>query len=277
MTEPTDSTADEPTIRPRSRPRARVAGQRKPPSPRPAAIRPIPSPPVQPARPAPARSATDRSVPPKSGTARPVPPTSAPARSSADRSVKAAGSSFGAGSKSAALTSTARRSRQRRTEQGGINLVLVVLGVLTLLAAASVTVSIVERVTHRPGSTPSCFPRPRMPTRRCTASTTPTLGSGRDTLAVLTGELREQFQADLDAQVVPSYLGVSATTRVDNITVGLQSINEEQTEAVVVAYGTFVVKSTVSGQQGTPEGSECAVTADGAEACVNPATEPSEG
>lgn len=45
-------------------------------------------------------------------------------------------------------------------------------------------------------------------------------GSVDATLAVLTGDLREQFQADLDAQVVPSYLEVSATTRGDNITVG---------------------------------------------------------
>lgn len=88
------------------------------------------------------------------------------------------------------------------------------------------------------------------------------------TLDVLTGELRDQFETDLDAQVVPSYLEVSATTRVDNITVGLQSINDEQTEAVVVAYGMFVVKSVVSGQQGSPEGSECAVTPQGEDACV---------
>ena len=54
----------------------------------------------------------------------------------------------------------------------------------------------------------------------------------------------------------------------DNITVGLQSINDDQTEAVVIAYGTFVVMSVVSGQQGPPEGCECAVTDDGAEACV---------
>lgn len=44
--------------------------------------------------------------------------------------------------------------------------------------------------------------------------------------------------------------------------------DEEQTEAVVVAYGTKVTKSVNSGQQAPPAGSECAVTEDGADACV---------
>jgi len=183
--------------------------------------------------------------------------------------MKATGTSPKAGSKPAALTPTARRSQQRRTHQGGVNLMLVVLAVLALLAAAAVTVLLVERVTTPPRLDPELLPAAEDAySAMYSFDYTEPEASVQATLAVLTGDLREQFQADLDAQVVPSYLEVSATTRVDNITVGLQSINNEQTEAVVVAYGTFVVKSTVSGQQGTPERSECAVTPDGAEACV---------
>ena len=242
-----------------------MAGQRKPPTPRSAHLKPIPAPPVQP-KAVPATSETAQTAPAKreavstsrSGTA--SPPRPRPTGTATAASTTAT---------SAALTSTARRSRQRRTHQGGVSLVLVVLAVLTLLAATAVTVLIVERVTTPPRLDPELLPAAEDAySAMYSFDYTEPEASVEATLAVLTGELREQFQADLDAQVVPSYLEVSATTRVDNITVGLQSINDEQIEAVVVAYGTFVVKSTVSGQQGTPEGSECAVTPDGAEACV---------
>jgi len=65
---------------------------------------------------------------------------------------------------------------------------------------------------------------------------------------------------------------------VEDVTVGLQSVHDDQSGAVVIGYGTFVAgsavpesvvpesplpESAVPGQQGTPEASECAVIADG--------------
>ena len=76
---------------------------------------------------------------------------------------------------------------------------------------------------------------------------------------------------------MPSYLEVSATSRVEDVTVGLQSVHDDQSGAVVIGYGRFVAgsavpesavpesvvpESAVPGQQGTPEASECAVIAD---------------
>jgi len=172
-------------------------------------------------------------------------------------------------STSPALASTARRRRQRSARHREVNLVLVVLSVLALLAAAAVTVLVVQRVTTPPTVDPELLPAAAQAySAMYSFDYTDPDGSVRDSLAVLTGDLRERFEEDLDGQVVPSYLEVSATTRVDNITIGLQDINEEQTEAVVIAYGTFVVNSVNSGQQSAPTGSECAVTDDGADACV---------
>jgi len=172
------------------------------------------------------------------------------------------------GPRTTSLAATARRQR-RSAQPTRINLLLVVLSVLTLLAGVAVAILVVERVTTPPRVDPALLPAAADAySAMYSFDYTDPDGSVEATLAVLTGDLRAQFQADLDAQVVPSYLEVSATTRVDNITVGLQSVNDDQSEAVVIAYGTFVVKSVVSGQPGTPEGSECAVTEDGAEACV---------
>lgn len=146
---------------------------------------------------------------------------------------------------------------------------VVVLSVLTLFAAAALAALVVERATTPPRVDPTLLPAAEAAYEAMyTFDYTDPAGSVEATLSVLTGELRDRFEADLDAQLVPSYLEVSATTRVDNIVVGLQDINEPQTEAVVVAYGTFVVKSVDSGQQAAPEGSECAVTPDGADACA---------
>ncbi len=144
-----------------------------------------------------------------------------------------------------------------------------VLSLLVVLAAVAVTLLVIERITSPARLDPELLPAAKAAySAMYSFDYTDPDASVADTLAVLTGDLRAQFKDDLAADVVPAYLQVSATTRVDNIRVGLQDVNDEQTQAVVIAYGTFVVKSVNSGQQAAPQGSECAVTDDGADACV---------
>ena len=167
------------------------------------------------------------------------------------------------------MTSTARRQRQRTPQRRRVNLALSVLSLLAVVAAVAVTLLVIERVTTPPRLDPDLLPAAEAAySAMYSFDSTDADASVADTLAVLTGDLRAQFEDDLAADVVPAYLEVSATTRVDNIRVGLQDVNDEQTEAVVVAYGMFVVKSVNSGQEAAPAGSECAVTDDGADACV---------
>ncbi len=197
----------------------------------------------------------------KPASAKPATRTSAPPSKAAKPSAPPA--------KSTQVAATARRTRQRPTGQPRLNLTFIVLSVLTVLAAAAVTFLVVERATTPPLVDPELLPAAKDAyAAMYSFDYTDPDGSVENSLAVLTGDLRERFEDDLNGQVVESYLEVSATTRVDNITVGLQNINAEQTEAVVIAYGTFVVKSVNSGQEPAPEGSECAVTNDGADACV---------
>jgi hypothetical protein len=49
--------------------------------------------------------------------------------------------------------------------------------------------------------------------------------------------------------------------------VGLQ-VNGAQDQVTVVVFGSYLVKSVNSGNQKAPAGSECQVTADGAQACT---------
>jgi hypothetical protein len=94
-------------------------------------------------------------------------------------------------------------------------------------------------------------------------------GSVERKLAVLTGELREQYEADLSqGGILDTYEQVSATTSYEVVDVGLQQINEAQDTATLVVFGKYVVKSTTSGQEPAPEGSECEVSPDGAQSCT---------
>jgi hypothetical protein len=94
-------------------------------------------------------------------------------------------------------------------------------------------------------------------------------GSVERKLAVLTGELREQYEADLSTGgILDTYEQVSATTSYEVVDVGLQRINEAQDTATLVVFGKYVVKSATSGQEPAPEGSECEVSPDGAQACT---------
>jgi hypothetical protein len=94
-------------------------------------------------------------------------------------------------------------------------------------------------------------------------------GSVERKLAVLTGELREQYEADLSqGGILDTYEQVSASTSYEVVDVGLQQINEAQDTATLVVFGKYVVKSATSGQEPAPEGSECEVSPDGAQACT---------
>jgi co-chaperonin GroES (HSP10) len=88
-------------------------------------------------------------------------------------------------------------------------------------------------------------------------------------LAVLTGELREQYENDLaQGGILDTYEQVSATTSYEVVDVGLQQIDEAQDSATLVVFGQYVVKSATSGQEAAPEGSECLVTSEGAQSCT---------
>jgi hypothetical protein len=88
-------------------------------------------------------------------------------------------------------------------------------------------------------------------------------------LAVLTGDLRDQYKKDLSqGGIVDTYKQVSATTRYDVVDVGLQQINDAQDTATLVVFGQYVVKSVNSGKSDAPSGSECQVTSDGAQSCT---------
>jgi co-chaperonin GroES (HSP10) len=93
-------------------------------------------------------------------------------------------------------------------------------------------------------------------------------GSIEGKLAVLTGDLREQYEQDLtQGGIIDTYEQVSATTRYEVLDVGLQRINDAQDTATLVVFGQYVVESVNSGTQEAPQGSECQVTPSGAQAC----------
>ena len=94
-------------------------------------------------------------------------------------------------------------------------------------------------------------------------------GSIEGKLAVLTGDLRDQYERDLsDGGIIDTYEQVSATTRYEVLDVGLQQVNEAQDTATLVVFGQYVVDSVNSGTQPAPEGSECQVTPGGAQSCT---------
>ena len=94
-------------------------------------------------------------------------------------------------------------------------------------------------------------------------------GSVRRKLDVLTGDLRDQYKKDLgQGGIIDTYKQVSATTSYQVLDVGLQQVNDAQDTATVVVFGEYVVKSVNTGEQAAPEGSECTVTAEGAQSCT---------
>jgi hypothetical protein len=94
-------------------------------------------------------------------------------------------------------------------------------------------------------------------------------GSVAGKLDALTGDLREQYESDLSqGGILETYEQVSATTRYEVLDIGLQQINDAQDTATLVVFGSYVVESVTSGDQPAPEGSECTVTPEGAQSCV---------
>jgi hypothetical protein len=88
-------------------------------------------------------------------------------------------------------------------------------------------------------------------------------------LAVLTGDLHDQYKKDLSqGGIIDTYKQVSATTRYEVVDVGLQQINDAQDSATLVVFGQYVVKSVNSGSQPAPQGSECTTTSDGSQSCT---------
>ena len=61
---------------------------------------------------------------------------------------------------------------------------------------------------------------------------------------------------------------MSATTRYEVADVGLQQVDDDQTDATVVVFGQYVVESVTSGTQAPPQGSECTVAPEGAQSCT---------
>jgi hypothetical protein len=90
-----------------------------------------------------------------------------------------------------------------------------------------------------------------------------------DKLAVLTGDLRQQYEEDLEqGGIIETYQQVSATTRYEVLDVGLKQVNDAQDTATLVVFGQYVVESVNSGEQEAPQGSECQVTPEGAQSCT---------
>ena len=74
-------------------------------------------------------------------------------------------------------------------------------------------------------------------------------------LAVLTGDLREQYEAELSqGGILDTYEQVSATTSYEVLDVGVQQVNEAQDTATVVVFGRYLTKSVTSGNGQAPEG-----------------------
>jgi hypothetical protein len=94
-------------------------------------------------------------------------------------------------------------------------------------------------------------------------------GSLERQLGVLTGDLREQYETELSqGGIIDTYEQVSATTSYEVLDIGLQQVNDAQDTATVVVFGRAVSKSVTSGNAAAPPGSECEVTPEGAQSCV---------
>ncbi|MGY1770642.1 hypothetical protein [Blastococcus sp. SYSU D00813] len=93
-------------------------------------------------------------------------------------------------------------------------------------------------------------------------------GSVAGQLAVLTGDLRSQYEAEAEGALIDTYEQVSATIRYDVRDVAVQQVDEDQEEATLVVFGRLVAESVNTGTQPAPEGSECEVTPEGAQSCV---------
>jgi hypothetical protein len=153
--------------------------------------------------------------------------------------------------------------------RGSGRLAALVLAVLCVLVAVPVGWLVWDRL-HRDYVDPSVFSAARSGVEALYAyDYQDSEGSVQRKLDVLTGDLQDQYRQDLSTGgIIDTYKQVSATTSYDVAEVGLQQVNQAQDQATVVVFGQYVVKSVNSGTQQAPSGSECTVTADGAQACT---------
>jgi hypothetical protein len=235
--------AETPDDRPRPTPRPRPAtGARPTPRPRVAGSRrereDAASTPTRPAAPA--------------ATARPV------ARGATARAERA-----GAGS---AARDSAPAVAVRRRSSRSLVLVLSLLCVAALVAGGL----LLRQRVHPDHVDPSIFSAARDEVKALYAyDYKDSDGSIKRKLDVLTGDLRDQYKKDLgQGGIIDTYKQVSATTSYHVLDVGLQQVNDAQDTATVVVFGEYVVKSVNTGEQPAPQGSECTVTADGAQSCT---------
>ena len=150
-----------------------------------------------------------------------------------------------------------------------ISALVVVLSLLCLAAAAGAGVLLWQRLN--PGSVDSAiFAATRSGIEAVYAyDYKDSEGSVKGKLAVLTGELRDQYEKDLtQGGIIDTYEQVSATTRYDVLDVGLKQVSKAQDTATLVVFGQYVVQSVNSGSKPAPEGSGCQVTPAGAQSCT---------
>jgi hypothetical protein len=231
------------------------------PRPRPGSARPTPRPRVAGSRRD--REDTDTAVPRTS----PAPaPTAAP-RPSARKARSTAGTETpvtrAARGGSSTASSSAGRTRRR------LSALALVLALLCVLAAAGAGFLLWQRLNPSYVNT-SVLAATRSGVEALYAyDYRDSEGSVENKLAVLTGDLREQYETDLSqGGILETYEQVSATTSYEVADVGLQQINEAQDTATLVVFGNYVVKSATTGQEPAPQGSECEVSPDGSQSCT---------
>ena len=169
----------------------------------------------------------------------------------------------------ASRTRTDRRATAPSDRRRRLPALALVLGLLCLAAAAGVGVLLWQRQEPRYVD-PSVLSATESGVQALYAyDYRDSEGSVQGKLDVLTGELREQYETDLgQGGIIETYEQVSATTSYEVLDVGLQQISDDQDAATLVVFGEYVVQSVTSGEQPAPEGSECQVTAEGAQSCV---------
>lgn len=237
-----------PGATPRPSPRPRVAGSRRDREEAEAEA-------VRTSRPAPLPRTTPRTTP-----AAAAPAGEDPARSSRTLTAERPAT---------ARAARASRASAAATGRGGRSTVALVLAVLCLLTAAGGGWLLWERL-HPRYVDATVFSATKSAVQAIYAfDYRDANGSIARKLAVLTGDLHDQYKTDLSqGGIIDTYKQVSATTSYNVQDVGLQQINDAQDTATLVVLGQYVVKSVNSGKQAAPQGSECTVTSDGAQSCV---------
>ncbi|MBN1095891.1 hypothetical protein JKP76_07530 [Blastococcus sp. TML/C7B] len=134
-----------------------------------------------------------------------------------------------------------RRAAQARTGRRGFPALAAVLTALCVLAAAGVGYLVWERM-HPRSVDDGIFAAARSSVEDLYAyDYQDSEGSLDRKLAVLTGDLREQYEQELSqGGILDTYEQVSATTSYEVLDIGLQQVNDAQDTATVVVFGRYV-------------------------------------